>query len=143
MGGRGSASGGNGTARTRDIKKEFIQHGLNSKIAGIRAKAEAGTGNYSFKNAKPVDFGTASKMTNSVIHERGDNTLVEGYLSDGSHVCYANKTSSSEIKALKEKRESKNKDTTLRRADMTGKTTTTYDTWLKKQRKKFDNYWKR
>ena len=143
MGGRGGSSGISAEkARSQRIKKEFLEQGLNSKIAGIREKAENGTGNYSFKNAQAVDYEQAKKMTTSKVIERNENTLIEGYLESGKHVFYANSSNSSEIKYLKELR-STAKDTTLRPADLTGKTTTTYDNWLKRRRKKFDDWYKR
>ena len=148
MGGRGSNSGGGGgiksdISRSENIKNQIVDKALNSRIQGIRRQAEEGTGNYTFINAKAVPFEQAEKMTNSKVHERGENTLVEGYLKNGTHVYYANKTESAEIKKLVEKRKNKNQDTELRLPDMKGKETTTYDKWLKKQRKKFDEYWRK
>ncbi len=59
MGGRGSSSGAKGGAggnfkQAESIKQEMLQQGLNSKISGIRQKAEQGIGNYAFKNANAV-----------------------------------------------------------------------------------------
>lgn len=68
MGGRGSKSSqgksGGGSAETQNsnaIKNQMIQDGLNSRIAGIRQKAENGTGNYSFKSASATSFENAKK----------------------------------------------------------------------------------
>ncbi|MBP1562056.1 MAG: hypothetical protein J6C96_12555 [Oscillospiraceae bacterium] len=130
---------------SESIKNDMLNQGLNSNIKGIRKKAEEGTGNYAFKNAKAVTAETAEQMVyNSRVHEKNGNTLIEGYLDDGTHAFYANSSSSPEIKRLIDTRErmlKANQDTTLRQRDLTGKTTTTYDRWRKNNLRKFDNYW--
>lgn len=141
MGGRGSSSGiSSDIKRSENIKNQMISAGLSSKFVGIRQKAEQGTGNYAFKSATAVNYNEAKKLKNTLVHERNGNTLIEGYKDNGKHVYYANKSESAEIKSLLEKRKV-NQDVTLRRPDMTGKTTTTYDRWLKNNRKKFDDYY--
>ena len=148
MGGRGGASGvGSGNSLSESIKRDMINQGLNSNIAGIRKKAEQGIGNYSFKNAKPVNAKTAEQLTNNVkVHEKNGNTLVEGITSKGTHVYYANKSNSPEIKKILAKK-AERADAAAKAAahradqDLTGKTTTTYDRWAKNNRRKFDNYY--
>lgn len=149
MGGRGgaSAASGNGNALSESIKRDMIIQGLNSNIAGIRQKAEQGIGNYSFKNAKAVNAKTAEQLTNNVkVHEKNGNTLVEGITSQGEHVYYANKSDSPEIKkilAKKAERKAALAELAAHRADqdLTGKTTTTYDRWVKNNQRKFANWW--
>lgn len=142
MGGRGASSGAaKGGARTNyslseSIKNEFINKGLNSNIAGIRKKAEEGTGNYAFKNASAVSADTIDKVGDVKFHENNGNTLVEGYLENGRHVFYANKSDSPEIQRLRavqtEKKE-KNAEIASYRPDFDfkGRETTTYDRWYK------------
>lgn len=128
--------------RAESIKNEFIEKGLNSNFAGIRKRAEEGSGSYAYKDAAPVTAKEAENIVGvSRVHEKNGKTLIEGYFENGSHVYYANSSDSPEIKNLLKKRENKNVDVTLRRPDMTGKITTTYDTWLKKKRKKFDDWY--
>lgn len=144
MSGRGGWSGlkggGGGIAQSKNIYNSMLQQGLNSNIKGIRTKAENGTGNYSFKDATPVTYEEALKIgkTSKTI-TRGENTLVEGYLPNGKHVYFAGKTESSQIQTLLERRKSKT-DTTPNLPDRIN-TTTTYDRWLKKNRKDFDNWY--
>ena len=143
MGGRGGSSGskgGGGIAQSKNIYNSMLQQGLNSNIKGIRTKAENGTGNYSFKDATPVTYEEALKIgkTSKTI-TRGENTLVEGYLPNGKQVYFAGKTESSQIQTLLERRKSKT-DTTPNLPDRIN-TTTTYDRWLKKNRKDFDNWY--
>ena len=152
MGGRGSASGAKGGARTNyslseSIKNEFINQGLNSKFAAIRKKAEEGTDNYSYKTAQAVSADVAEGLTNNVkVHEKNGNTLVEGITADGKHVFYANASNSPEInRILSKKAERAEKALKLanERADqdLTGKTTTTYDRWYKNNRKKIYDWY--
>ena len=153
MGGRGSASGvSKGGARTNyslseSIKNEFINQGLNSKFAAIRKKAEEGTDNYSYKTAQAVSADVAEGLTNNVkVHEKNGKTLVEGITADGKHVYYANASNSPEIKRIlikKAERAEKAAKLANERADqdLTGKTTTTYDRWYKRNRKKFDDWY--
>lgn len=70
---------------------------------------------------------------------RGENTLVDGELSNGKHVYYADKTNSPQIQALLDKKKSK-VDTTANVPDEK-RTTTTYDSWLKRNRRKFDSWY--
>ena len=91
MGGRGSSSGAKGGGSfklSESIKKEMLEYGLNSKISGIRQKAEQGVGNYAFKNADAVSAETMDKVIGGQMkfHEKNGNTLVEGYLENGRHV---------------------------------------------------------
>lgn len=141
MGGRGSSSGiSSSIKQSENIKNQMISAGLSSNVPGIRKKAEQGTGNYAFKSAIAVNYKEAEKLKNTIVHERKGNTLIEGHTDNGKHVYYANKSDSSEIKALLEKRKIKH-DTTLKRPDMTGRTTTTYDRWLKRNHRKFDDWY--
>lgn len=145
MGGRGSSSGmsggGGSNSTSKAIYNQILQQGLNSSIKGIRAKAEKGTGNYSFKDAKAVSFNEAMTMKNTTMKAltRGENTLVDGELSNGKHVYYADKTNSPQIQALLDKKKSK-VDTTANVPDEK-RTTTTYDSWLKRNRRKFDSWY--
>ena len=130
--------------QSESIKQEFLNAGLNSKIKGIRVKAEQGKGNYEFKNAIAVTSKEAEEFIhNSRVHERGGKTLIEGYLNNGKHGYYANKSDSAEIQNLLNMRH-KEQDTTIRRHDfsngVTG-TTTTYEKWRKNNIKKFADYW--
>lgn len=125
---------------SQSIKNDMLNQGLNSNIAGIRQKAQQGIGNYSFKNATAVTANVAEQMTTSQVLTRNGNTLIDGYLADGTHVFYANKTNSPEIQKLLNKRKTKT-DTTAGNTDMTGKTTTTYDRWYKSNARKFANYY--
>ena len=138
-----SKVGGGGNLQNK-IKEEFLNHGLNSPIAGIRKKAQEGTGNYSFKNSKAVtakEFEDAAK--HSRVYTRGEYTLLDGYLENGGKsksVFYANKTSSPEMQKLLKMR-AKSHIPEKGNTDMTGKTTTTYDRFLKRLHKKFDDYY--
>ena len=141
MGGRGSSSGAKGGAggnfkQAENIKQEMLRQGLNSKISGIRQKAEQGIGNYAFKNASAVSAETLDKVTSGMIfHERNGNTLVEGYLDNGRHVFYANKSDSPEIQKLRSRqtvRKEKIAEAAAYRPDYgntTTKTTSTYEGW--------------
>ena len=132
---------GGSNSTSKAIYNQFLQQGLNSSIKGIRAKAEEGTGNYSFKDAKAVSFNEAMTMKNTTMKAltRGENTLVDGELSNGKHVYYADKTNSPQIQALLDKKKSK-VDTTANVPDEK-RTTTTYDSWLKRNRRKFDSWY--
>lgn len=153
MGGRGSSSGAKGGAggnfkQAESIKQEMLQQGLNSKISGIRQKAEQGIGNYEFKNANAVSAETFDKVTSGMVfHERNGNTLVEGYLENGRHVFYANKSDSQEIQKLRSQqtvRKEKIAEAASYRPDRgntTTKTTSTYESWRKGIHRKFDSFY--
>ena len=153
MGGRGSASaaGRSAGATKRDInlsesiKQEMLDYGLNSRISGIRQKAEQGIGNYAFRNADAISAETIYKVGDVKFHERNGNTLVEGYLENGRHVYYANKSDSPEIQklmAVQTEKKEKIAEIVSHRVDFdsTGKTTTTYDRARKNRMRKFDAY---
>lgn len=117
-GNRGSsrAGGGGGVrnaisekAYSKKVYNEILSKGLNSKFPGIRAKAEEGTGNYSFKGAQAVGYDQAMKMKSASMKAltRGENTLIDGELPNGKHVYFAGKTESPHIQVLLEKRKSK------------------------------------
>lgn len=125
---------------SESIKSDMLNKALNSNIAGIRLKAQQGTGNYSFKNATAVTAKVAEQMTASQVHTKDGYTLIDGVLPDGKYVFYANKTNSPEIQKLLTNRKNKT-DTTPGNLDMTGKTTTTYDQWYKNNQKKFANWY--
>lgn len=153
MGGRGASSGAKGGAggnlkQAESIKQEMLQQGLNSKISGIRQKAEQGIGNYAFKNANAVSAETFDKVTSGMVfHERNGNTLVEGYLENGRHVFYANKSDSQEIQKLRSQqtvRKEKIAEAASYRPDRgntTTKTTSTYESWRKGIHRKFDSFY--
>lgn len=138
--GDGGEAQNNEISQSKEIYNEMLQSGLNSKIVGIRKKAEDGTGNYQFKQASPISYEQAMKMIKpTVVHTRGENTLIEGYLPNGKHVYFAGKTESPQIQTLLEKRKSK-EDITPNIPDNI-QTTTTYDRWLKNNRRKFDDWY--
>lgn len=141
MGG-GSSSNANGEiSQSRTIYNAMLTQGLNSNIKGIRTKAEQGTGNYSFKGAQAVSFNEANTMKSVTMKAltRGENTLIDGELPNGKHVYFAGKTESPQIQALLEKRKSKT-DTTSNVPD-NKRTTSTYDSWLKRNRRNFDSWY--
>lgn len=151
MGGRGSSSGAKGGGSfklSESIKKEMLDIGLNSPFPGVRQKAEQGVGNYAFKNAGAV---SAEAMDNVIggqmkFHERNGNTLVEGFLENGRHVYYANKSDSPEIQRFRAQQTAKQKKVAEIAAhrpdfDLTGRTTTTYDRARANRLRKFDEYW--
>lgn len=152
MGGRGSSSGAKGGGSfklSESIKKEMLEYGLNSKISGIRQKAEQGVGNYAFKNADAVSAETMDKVIGGQMkfHEKNGNTLVEGYLENGRHVYYANKSDSPEIqrfKLLQNAKQEKAAEIASQRVDFdyTGRTTTTYDRAHQNRQRQFDAYWR-
>lgn len=133
--------GGGAISQSKNIYNSMLQQGLNSNIKGIRTKAEQGTGNYSFKDAKAVSFDEASTMRSATMKAltRGENTLIDGELPNGKHVYFAGKTESPQIQALLEKRKSKT-DTTSNVPD-NKRTTSTYDRWLKQNRRNFDSWY--
>ena len=140
-GGKRVSGGANKSiALSESIKSDMLNKALNSNIAGIRLKAQQGTGIYSFKNATAVTAKVAEQMTTSKVHTKDGYTLIDGVLPNGKHVFYANKTNSPEIQKLLTKRKNKT-DTTPGNLDMTGKTTTTYDRWYKNNQKKFANWY--
>ena len=153
MGGRGSAGGKAGAGgnadinRSESIKKQMLSIGLNSNISGIRKKAEQGIGNYAFKDAEAVSAEAIDKITTGTIfHEKNGNTLIEGYINN-RHVFYANKSDSPEIqkfKAQKDAKHEKQAELASQRADVdwTGKATTTYESALKKKRRKMEEHWR-
>jgi hypothetical protein len=132
---------GGGISQFQEIYNQLLQAGLNSNIKGIRAKAEQGTGNYSFKDAQAVPFDEAITMKSVTMKAltRGENTLIDGELPNGKHVYFAGKTESPQIQALVEKRKSKT-DTTSNVPD-NKRTTSTYDAWLKRNRRNFDSWY--
>lgn len=140
-GSRAGSSGGGGISQSQEIYNQLLQAGLNSNIKGIRAKAEQGTGNYSFKGAQAVSFNEANTMKSITMKAltRGENTLIDGELPSGKHVYFAGKTESPQIQALLEKRKSKT-DTTANVPD-NKRTTSTYDSWLKRNRRNFDSWY--
>lgn len=140
-GGGGGGSSGGGISQSRAIYNAMLTQGLNSSIKGIRTKAEEGTGNYSFKGAQAVSFNEANTMKSVTMKAltRGENTLIDGELPNGKHVYFAGKTESPQIQALLEKRKSKT-DTTSNVPD-NKRTTSTYDSWLKRNRRNFDSWY--
>ena len=135
------SAGGNAELQTsRDIYNSMLQQGLNSSISGIRKKAEEGKGNYSFKVASAVPYNEAETMISSSMKAitRGENTLIDGILPNGKHVYFAGKTNSRQIQLLLEKRKSKT-DTTANIPD-NKTTTTTYDSWRRRNRKNFESW---
>lgn len=141
VGATSSGAGGGGISQSQEIYNQLLQAGLNSNIKGIRAKAEQGTGNYSFKDAQAVSFDEANTMKSVTMKAltRGENTLIDGELPNGKHVYFAGKTESPQIQALVEKRKSKT-DTTSNVPD-NKRTTSTYDAWLKRNRRNFDSWY--
>ena len=137
----GGAAQNNEISQSKEIYNEMLQSGLNSKFAGVRKKAEDGTGNYQFKQASPVSYEQAMIMARgtTVVHTRGENTLIDGYLPNGKQVYFAGKTESPQIQTLLEMKKSK-VDTTPNLPD-TIHTTTTYDRWVKNNRRKFDDWY--
>lgn len=137
----GGSSSGGGISQSRAIYNAMLTQGLNSSIKGIRTKAEEGTGNYSFKGAQAVSFNEANTMKSVTMKAltRGENTLIDGELPNGKHVYFAGKTESPQIQALLEKRKSKT-DTTSNVPD-NKRTTSTYDSWLKRNRRNFDSWY--
>ena len=140
-GGGGSSNVNGEISQSRTIYNSMLSQGLNSNIKGIRTKAEEGTGNYSFKGADAVSFNQASNMISATMKAltRGENTLIDGELPNGKHVYFAGKTESPQIQALLEKRKSK-ADTTSNAPD-NKRTTSTYDRWLKRNRRNFDSWY--
>ncbi len=136
MGGGGGSAGG--ISQSQKIYNQFLQAGLNSNIKGIRAKAEQGIGNYSFKGATAVSFNSANNMVKSSMKAltRGEYTLIDGVLPNGKHVYFAGKTESSQISALMNKRKSK-VDTTPSDNRTTG-STTTYDRAISRHHRQFN-----
>ena len=140
-GSRAGGSGGGGISQSQEIYNQLLQAGLNSNIKGIRAKAEQGTGNYSFKGAQAVSFNEANTMKSITMKAltRGENTLIDGELPNGKHVYFAGKTESPQIQALLEKR--KSKTDTMANVPDNKRTTSTYDSWLKRNRRNFDSWY--
>ena len=141
-----NASAGNGeksriTSQSQKVYNSVLAAGLNSNIQGIRTKAEQGIGNYSFKGASAVSFDEANTMMSATMKAltRGENTLIDGILPSGKHVYFAGKTESPQIQALLEKRKAKS-DTTANVPDVK-RTTTTYDSWRKRNQRNFDNWY--
>lgn len=135
-----AGTGGGSIKASKKIYNEILNQGLNSKINGIREKAINGTGNYSFKGASPVTYQQAQEMVKSTMKSvtRGENTLVDGELPNGKRVYFASTTNSPEIQTLLKKRSSK-ADTSP--GELSNRTTSTYDRWLKNRRRKFDDYY--
>lgn len=139
MGSGGGSAGG--ISQSQKIYNQFLQAGLNSNIKGIRAKAEQGIGNYSFKGSTAVSFNEANNMVKSSMKAftRGENTLIDGVLPNGKDVYYAGKTESPQIQTLLEKRKYK-VDTTPSDNRTTGNTTT-YDRAISRRHRQFDEYY--
>lgn len=147
MGGRGSSSGRaggtGGIATSNRIKNEFLQNGLNSKFKGVRRDAENGTGSYTYKDAKAVTANEALKMDVLRVHEKGDNTLVEG-LVNGKHSFYANSNSDSTIKYIKNTMELKKQKqvSDIKSTDRPEiRTTSTYNRWKKNHDADFEAWY--
>lgn len=136
MGGRGANSGragAGGIATSNRIKNEWLQSGLNSKFKGVQRNVKNGTGSYTYKDAKAVTSNEALKMDILRVHEKGDNTLIEG-LVNGKHSFYANSNSDSTIKYIKNAMELKKQKqvSDMKSADRPEiRTTSTYDRWKK------------
>ena len=127
------------------IASEIISKGLSSNMAGIRRKAENGEGVYEIKNAKAINAKTAENFDPNLMseYERNGNTVIAGYLKDGSFAYYANKSDSPEIAKISAMRRRGSATVSDNIYDDTvgAKTTTTYDRWYSNQRRKFDNYY--
>lgn len=139
FGGRGSSSGlGVGSiAISNKIKREMLDKGLKSKFKGVQRDAKAGTGNFSYKDARAVSSKDALKMNVYGCQESNGNTLIEGILG-GKKVFYANQNSDSTIKIIKSnlmKQKEKQKSDSKDRPEI--RTTSTYDRWKKKHDKNF------
>lgn len=139
--GAGASNNANAKTESQKVYNSFLAAGLNSNIQGIRTKAEQGIGNYSFKGASAASFDEASTMVSATMKAltRGENTLIDGELPSGKHVYFAGKTESPQIQALLEKRKTKS-DTTANVPDVK-RTTTTYDSWRKRNQRNFDNWY--
>lgn len=128
-------------ATSNKIKQEFIDHGLNSKFAGIRRRAQEGTEGYSYKDASPVSANEALKMKDMHFVERNGKTLVHGTV-DNKKVFFADSSDSDGIKALHQKNESRKQkqleDASHRVEDPYKNNTTTYDRWKKNHDKNFE-----
>lgn len=149
MGGRGGTSGlssnlGPVARKSNEIRADILQKAMNSKFKGVARDARNGTGAYSFKDATPVSASDAKKMMAMTFVERGENTLVHGVIGNKS-VFIADKSDSSIIEELKriykERKNQRDKESAPRRPEV--KTTTTYDRWLKKNKRKMDDWFGR
>lgn len=133
FGGRGSSSGlgGGGVATSNRIKREMLDKGLNSRFKGVQRDAKAGTGNYTFKDAKAVSSTDAMQMTVYKHHEANGNTLFEGTLR-GKKVFYANKNSDSTVQKINSKLD-KQREKQINESKVRPeiRTTSTYDRWKK------------
>lgn len=140
-GGGGSNSDNQSHATSNKIKQEFIDHGLNSKFAGIRRRAQEGTEGYSYKDASPVSANEALKMKGMHFVERDGKTLVHGTV-DNKKVFFADSSDSDGIKALHQKNESRKQkqleDASHSVEDPYKNNTTTYDRWKKNHDKNFE-----
>lgn len=138
-GGGGSNSDNSSHETSNKIKQEFIDAGLNSRLAGVRRRAQEGTEGYSYKDASPVSASEASNISNMHFVERNGKTLVHGIV-DNKKVFYANSSDSKEIKALRQKaeeRKHKQAEDMKHRPD-TIRTTSTYDRWKRNHDKNFE-----
>lgn len=121
MGGRGTSSGisTNSITISNGIKREMLSKGLNSKFKGVQRDAKAGTGSFTYKDARAIGSADALKMDILRVHENSNNTLVEGIIR-GKHVFYANKNSDSTIQKIKNNIDKKKQKTNPRFAGKTG-----------------------
>lgn len=140
MGGRGASSGisTNSITISNGIKREMLSKGLSSKFKGVQRDAKAGTGSFTYKDARAIGSADALKMDILRVHENSNNTLVEGIIR-GKHVFYANKNSDSTIQKIKnniDKKKQKQIRDSQERPEI--RTTSTYDRWKKNHDKNFD-----
>lgn len=117
------------------IKNEFMRHGLTSRLKGVKRDAEAGTGNYSFKDAIAVDSKEAGNMNDIKFFERDGKTLAHGFIGE-RHVFYAANSSDNTIKTLKENVSNKRDTHVVERPEITP--TSTYDRWKKRNDKRLE-----
>ena len=133
----GGSAGGGAKAKSTQIKNQFLESAMNSRLKGVQRDAKNGTGNYSFKDAKPVNAKDAMKMTEMRFMEKNGNTLVHGLIGN-KHVFIADKSDSKIIEDLKKKKE---KVSHSNKAEVTRpeiRTTSTYDRWRKRNKSNFD-----
>lgn len=133
----GSIGSSNSFSQMNKMKDTFIQKGLNSNLKGVRRQAKEGTGNYTFKDAIPVNANKALQMVSIHFRENAGNTLVYGLIDDRK-VFFAASSNNPTIKELQERSEN------LKKGNLSGeqrpeiRTTTTYDRWRKRNKSNFD-----
>lgn len=132
----GSASGGM-KAKSTQIKNQFLESAMNSKLKGVQRDAKNGTGNYSFKDASPVNISDAMKMTEMRFMEKNGNTLVHGLIGN-KHVFIADKSDSKIIKDLEKKKKNASHSNKAEITRPEIRTTSTYDRWRSRNKKNFD-----